>query len=153
MILTILLKRCLARLKKQTRRVENHMSMAYSDVLIPPMNGLPIAQVPEVSGVKLREIREIIRKSCAGRATRINGVSFKLYYNCSKVLKHFTIRQPAWKQVVVQECHLDTYWKECKFHCKFPIHLPVSGNIFRALCSRMTDLLIGNHYINTSVFF
>ena len=149
--------------------LENHLKMTYSDDLnsipIPPLRDLPKPQDPTVmfddSGIKLKEVRDFIHKARAGSAPGLNGISYKLYKNCPRVLRKLTVLlQQAWKKAIVpQEWFLADgilipKEMQSKGITNFrPISLlNVEGKIFfGVLARRMTTFLMSNHYINTSV--
>ena len=93
--------------------LKNHLRMTYSDDL----RDLPKPQDPTVtfddSGIKLKEVRDFVHKSSAGSALGLNGISYKLYKNCPRVLRKLTVfLQQAWnKGIVPQEwCLADGIW-------------------------------------------
>ena len=64
------------------------------EVPLPPMDGILPAEEPEIppsqgsGGLRLyEEVREFIRKARASSALGLNGISFKLYTNCTTVLE------------------------------------------------------------------
>ena len=101
--------------------LKNHLRMTYSDDLngIPmsPLRDLPKPQDPTVmfddSGIKLKEFRDFVHKARAGSAPGLNGISYKLYKHCPRVLRKLTVLlQQAWKKgIVPQEWYLaDGIW-------------------------------------------
>ena len=74
--------------------LENHLRMTYSDDLngipIPPLRDLLKLQDPTImfddSGIKQKEVRDFVHKASAGSILGSNGVSYKLYKNCPRVL-------------------------------------------------------------------
>ena len=54
---------------------------------IPPQRDFPKPQDPMVmfndSGIKLKEVRDFAHKAHTGSALDMNGISYKLYKNCS----------------------------------------------------------------------
>ena len=84
--------------------------MTYSNDLngipIPPLRDLPKPKDPTVifydSRIKLEEVRDIVHKACAGSAPSLNGLSYKLYKNCPRVLRKLTVLlQQDWKKGIV----------------------------------------------------
>ena len=113
------------------------------------------------SGIKLKKVQDFVHKACAGSALGLNGISYKLYKNCPRVLRKLTVLlQQAWKKdiIVPQEwCLADGIWipKEMQSKCLTdfcPLSLlNVEGKIFLGiLARRMTTFLMSNHYMNTS---
>ena len=101
--------------------LENHLRITYSDDLngvpIPPLRDLSKSQDPTVmfddSGIKLKEVRDFVHKARAGSAPSLNGISYKLYKNCPRVLRKLTILlQQAWKKGIVPQewCLADSIW-------------------------------------------
>ena len=145
--------------------LENHFSMTYSDKLngtpIPPLSDLPKPQDATVmfddSGIKLKEVH----KSRACSTTGLNGISYKLYKNCPRVLRKLTVLlQQAWKTGIIPQewCLADGIWIPKEMQSSGITHfrpislLNVEGEIFfGVLARRMTTFLMSNHYINTSV--
>ena len=145
------------------------MRITYSDDLngipIPPLRDLPKPQDPMVmfgdSGIKLKEVRDFVYKGRAGSAPGLNGISYKLYKNCPRVLRKLTVLlQQAWKKGIVPQewCLADGIWKPKEMQSRGitnfrPVSLlNVEGKIyFGVLARRMTTFLMSNHYINTSV--
>ena len=86
--------------------LENHLRMTYSDDLngipIPPLRDLPKPQDPTVmfndSGIKLKEVRNLVHKACASSALGMNGISPKLYKNCPHVPRKLSVlfQQVGW---------------------------------------------------------
>ena len=149
--------------------LESHLKRTYSDELrhvpIPPINDLPILHEPEITfktgNLKLREVQDFVRKARAGSAPGINGISYKLYKNCPGVLRELTtLLQNAWKHDLIPQdwCVANGIWIPKETNAKGienfrPISLlNVEGKIFfGVIAKRMTDFLIGNRYIDTSV--
>ena len=149
--------------------LENHLKMTYSDDLngipIPPLRDLPKPQDPTVmfddSGIKPKEVRDFVHKARAGSAPSLNGISYKLFKNCPRVLRKLPILlQQAWKKAIVpkERCLADGIWIPKEMQSKGitnfrPISLlNVEGKIlFGVPARRMTTFLMSNHYINTSV--
>ena len=143
--------------------------MTYSDDLngmpIPPLRDLPKPQDPTVmfddSGRKLKEVRDFDHKVRAGSSPGLNGISYKLYKNCPRVLRKLTVLlQQTWKKAIVPQewCLADGIWIPKEMQSKgitnfHPISLlNVEGKIiFGVLARRMTTFLMSNHHINTSV--
>ena len=103
------------------QRVANLMGMTYSDdlngITIPPLRDLPKSQDPTVmfddSVIKLKEVRDFVHKNRPGSAPGMNGISYKLYKNCPRVLKKLTVLlQQAWKKGIVPRelCLADGIW-------------------------------------------
>ena len=149
--------------------LENHLRMTYSNYLnsipIPPLRDLPKPQDPTVmfddSWIKLKEVRDFVHKACTGSAPGLNGILYKLYKNCPRVLRKLTaLLQQAWKKGMVPQewCLADGIWipKEMQSRgitnfCPISL-LNVEGKIFfGVLAHRITTFLMSNHYINTSV--
>ena len=113
------------------------------------------------SGIKLKEVRDFIHKARAGSAQGLNGILYKLYKNCPRVLRKLTVLlQQAWKKAIVPQewCLTDGIWIPKEMQSKgitnfCPISLlNVEGKKnFGVLARRMTTFLMSNHYINTSV--
>ena len=119
--------------------LENHLRMTYSDDLngipIPPLRDLPKPQDPTVmfveSGIKLKEVRNFVHKACAGSALGMNGISYKSYKNCPRVLGKLNVllQQASNKGIVTQElCLDDRIWKctgnAVKRYHKFSPNIP-----------------------------
>ena len=94
------------------KELENHLKMTYSDDLngisIPPLRDLPKPQDPTVmfddSGIKQKEFRDFVHKARTGSAAVLNGISYKLYKNCPRVLRKLTVLlQQAWKKAIVPQ--------------------------------------------------
>ena len=146
--------------------LENHLRVTYSKDLnsipIPLLRDLPKPQNPTVmfndNRIKLRKVRDFIHKARAGSASGMNGISYKLYKNCSCVLRKLTVLlQQVWKKGVVW-CLADGIWipKEMQSRgiTKFRSIslLNVEGEIFFGVLAHcMTNFLMGNYYINISV--
>ena len=101
--------------------LENHLKMTYSDDLnsipIPPLRDLPKTQYPTVmfddNGIKLKEVLDIVHMARAGSAPGLNGISYKLYKSCPRVLRKLTVLlQQAWKKAIVPQklCLADGIW-------------------------------------------
>ena len=101
--------------------LENHLKMTYSDDLdgipISPLRDLPKPQDPTVMfddrGIKLKEVRDSVHKARADSAPGLNGISYKLYKNCLRVLRKLTVLlQQAWKKGIVPQewCPADGIW-------------------------------------------
>ena len=113
------------------------------------------------SGIKLKEVRDLIHKAWAGSAPGLNGISYKLYKHCARVLRKLTVLlQQAWKRDIVPQewclAHGICIPKEMQSRgiINFrPISLlNIEGKIFFVvLARRMTTFLMSNHYINTPV--
>ena len=112
------------------------------------------------SGIKLKEVRDFIHKACAGSAPGMNGILYKLYKNCPRVLRKLAVLlQQAWKKgIVPQEWCLADIWIPKEMQSRGitnfrPISLlNVEEKIFFwVLAHCMTTFLMSNHYINTSV--
>ena len=149
--------------------LENHLKMTYLDDLnsipMPHLRDLPKPRDPTVmfddSGIKLKEVRDFVHKARAGSAPGLNGISYKLYKNCPRVLRKLTVLlQQAWKKAIVPQewCLADDIGIPKEMQSKGitnfrPISLlNVERKIFfGVLARRMTTFLMRNHYINTSV--
>ena len=65
------------------------------------------------SGIKLKVVRDFVHKAHAGSAPSLNGISYKLYKNCPRVLRKLTVLlQQAWKKGIVPQewCLADGIW-------------------------------------------
>ena len=148
--------------------LENHLKMTYSDDLngipILPQRYLPKPQDPTVMfddrGLKLKEVGDFLHKARAGSPPGLNGISYKLYKNCPRVLRKLTVLQQAWKKDIVPQewCLADGIWIPKEMHSKVITNfrqislLNVEGKIFfGVIARRMTNFLMSNHYINKSV--
>ena len=146
--------------------LENPLRMTYSDDLngipIPPLRDLPNPTVMfDDSGIKLKEVRDFVHKARAGSSSDMNGISYKLYKNGLRVLRKLTVllQQAGKKGIVAQEwCMADGIWTPKEIQSKGITHfllislLNVQGKIFFGVLARlMANILMSNHYINTSV--
>ena len=133
--------------------LENHLKMTYSDDLngipIPHLRDLPKPQDPTVmfddSGIKPKEVRNFVHKARAGSAPGLNGISYKLYKNCPRVLRKLTILlQQAWKKAIVPQewCLADGIWIPKKCSQKYHKFSPKCRreNIFWSSCSSYDNL-------------
>ena len=113
------------------------------------------------SGIKIKEVWDFVHKAHSGSAPGLNGISYKLYKYCPRVLRKLTVLlQQAWKKGIVPQewCLADGIWipKEMQSrsitNCRPISLLNVEGKIFfEVLARHMTTFLMSNHYINTSV--
>ena len=113
------------------------------------------------NGIKLKEVRNFVHNVRGGSAPGMNGISYKLYKNCPRVLRKLTVLlQQVWKKGIVPQewCLADGIWIPKEMQSKGitnfrPISLVnVEGKIFSGvLTRRMTTFPMSNHYINTSI--
>ena len=92
--------------------LEDHLKKTYSDLLsdvpLSHMAGIVRSASPgvafDMSNLKVKEVREVVRKVGAKSAPGMNGLSYKLYKNCPLVLGELTVLlQRAWKEVLVTQ--------------------------------------------------
>ena len=129
--------------------LENHLRMTYSDDLngipIPPLRDLPKPQDPTVmfddSEIKLK-VRDFVHKACIGSAPGLNGISYKLYKNCPRVLRKLNVLlQQAWKKgiwttgMVSGRWYLDTKRNAIKRYHKFSPNIPPKCRRENIFCS------------------
>ena len=65
------------------------------------------------SRIKLKEVRDFVHKAHAGSALGLNGILYKLYKNCPRVLRKLTVllQQAQKKGIVPQEwCLANGIW-------------------------------------------
>lgn len=149
--------------------LESHLRNLYADPRkqdkVTPIEGLIRPSPPgvsiDLSAVKLKEVRDVIRKARTKSASGPNGVSYAVYKNCPKLVSSlWRILAKVWEVGEVPEC-----W--CKADGIYipkeesavgldqfrPISLlNVEGKIFLAVFARrLTSYLTTNGYVDTSI--
>lgn len=151
------------------KEIEDHLYKTYTDkssnIPISFMENLPILKDPifsfDIQHIKFGEVLDFVRKARAGSAPGVNGISYKLYKNCPRVLRKLTgLLQRTWKQGTVPQdwCLANGIWIPKEMNSKgIPNFRPISllnieGKIFfGVIAQRMTSFIMSNKYINTSV--
>ena len=156
-------------LKVSKETLEAHLQRKYSDPLTDtPMGNfgeLNRLQPPEEtfdnSPIKLGEVKDFVRKARAKSTPGINGISYKLYKRCPKVLTSFwkLLRVTHIKKFIAEDWELaDGIYipkeKNSKNLEQFrPISLlNVEGKIFfGVIAKRMMRFVLNNKFVNTSI--
>ena len=149
--------------------LEAHLQEKFSD----PLSDIPLGNFahlnrpspPEerfdTSPIKLGEVKDFVRKTRAKSSPGINGISYKLYKRCPKVLALlWKLLKKAQEKGFIAEnwglangIHIPKE-KDSKEIDQFrPISLlNVEGKIFfGVIAKRMTDFLLKNGFVNTSI--
>ena len=146
-----------------------HLRKKYTD----PLTDTPLRRLNEPnrpqspdekfddSPLKQGEIKDFVRKARAKRSPGINGISYKLYKRCPKILvllwkflrKAYTKKFIAEKWGLADEIYIPKEKDSRKLEQFRPIVLlDVEGKIFfGVIAKRMTRFVINNGYVNTSI--
>jgi hypothetical protein len=155
-------------LKASKEEVERHVSGVYGQRPEVNISRIPELQHPTSPGykfdegeIRLEEIQRVVKKARSKSAPGMNGVSYRVYKKCPKVLSVLHgILNSVWLQGDIPEewCAANGVYipKEDKAEQlgQFrPISLlNVEGKIFfSVLANRLTDYLLNNGFVNTSV--
>ena len=156
-------------LRVPKEELEAHMTQTYSDHRrdepVQELEGLVRPNPPErefdIGELKFWEVQRVVRKARAASAPGQDGLSYKLFKYCPKVLKClWHLLKTAWRRGVVMKewCMAEGIWipkeKESKEINQFrPISLlNVVGKVYLGvLARRLTEFVLANNYIDTSV--
>ena len=152
------------------KELEAHLQRTYSDELkdvpLEPFDDVPRPPPPkkkfDMSYIDLKEVVEFIKRARAGSAPGKNGISYKLYKNCPEVrYRLYKLLQEVWEYKLNPKevfCLADGIYipkvQDAVGIGNFrPISLlNVEGKIyFGVIARRLTNFLMGNNYIDTSV--
>ena len=152
------------------KELETHLQRTYSnelkDVPLEPFDDVPRPPPPkkkfDMSYIYLKEVVEFIKRARAGSAPGKNGISYKLYKNCPEVrYRLYKLLQEVWEYKLNPKevfCLADGIYipkvQDAVGIGNFrPISLlNVEGKIyFGVIARRLTNFLMGNNYIDTSV--
>ena len=152
------------------KELEAHLQRTYSDELkdvpLEPFDDVPRPPPPkkkfDTSYIDLKEVVEFIKRARAGSAPGKNGISYKLYKNCPEVrYRLYKLLQEVWEYKLNPKevfCLADGIYipkvQDAVGIGNFrPISLlNVEGKIyFGVIARRLTNFLMGNNYIDTSV--
>ena len=152
------------------KELETHLQRTYSDELkdvpLEPFDDVPRPPPPkkkfDTSYIDLKEVVEFIKRARAGSAPGKNGISYKLYKNCPEVrYRLYKLLQEVWEYKLNPKeafCLADGIYipkvQDAVGIGNFrPISLlNVEGKIyFGVIARRLTNFLMGNNYIDTSV--
>ena len=149
--------------------LEAHLRKKYTD----PLTDTPLRRLNEPnrphsleeklddSLLKLSEIKDFVRKAQAKSSPGINGISYKLYKRCPKILVLLwkLLREAYTKKFIADNwgladgIHIPKEKDSRKIEQFRPISLfNVEGKIFfGVIAKRMTRFVINNGYVNTSI--
>ncbi|KAG1932793.1 hypothetical protein F2P79_020826 [Pimephales promelas] len=156
------------RLETTREKLEQHVKEHYSD----PQRSIPLGTpgyVPQpakptaefnIMPPKLNKVRQVVKKARSSSAPGPNGVPYKLYKNCPKVLELlWHLMRTAWKkQIIPSEWQRavavfipkETNSKDISQFRNIAL-LNVEGKIFfSVLARRMTNYLLKNGYVDTN---
>ncbi|KAK0156469.1 hypothetical protein N1851_000237 [Merluccius polli] len=150
------------KLETTREQLEQHVKEPYSDPQrsVPlgtpgyvPRPALPTAEF-NIMPPKLSEVKQVVKKARSSSAPGPNGVPYKFYKNCPKVLELlWYLMRTAWKkQLILWQVFIpkETNSRDIGQFRNIAL-LNVEGKIFfSVLARRMTNYLLGNGYIDTS---
>ncbi|XP_076113419.1 uncharacterized protein LOC143081070 [Mytilus galloprovincialis] len=157
------------KLENSREEVEEHLSKTHSDErrgedleecekLLTPEE--PKEQFDE-SDLKFQEVQDVVRKARAGSAPGPNGISYRVYKNCPRLIRRlWKLLKVIWRRRKMTElwykaegCFIpkeENSWKVEQFRTISLLN--IEGKIFLAdLARRTTRYLLGNEYIDIAV--
>ena len=156
-------------LQSSKEEVERHLSETHSDERqwedlgnCERIESVPEPEIPmDTKEPSWKEVADIVKKARSGSAPGPNGVPYKVYKKCPKILKHlWRLLKVVWRKGKVPSC-----WQQAE-GCFIPKEeksehitqfvtislLNVEGKIFfSVLARRMTSYMTENSYVDTSV--
>ena len=157
------------KLESSMEEITQFLTETHSDDIrdVPLGNCQRIEPVPEpttpldTKEPTLKEVSEVVQKARAGSAPGPNGIPYKVYKMCPKLLRRlWNLLKVVWRKGKVPDCWQQAEGiftpkeKDSKTVTQFRTIslLNVEGKIFFAvLAKRMTQYLTSNQYIDTSV--
>jgi len=155
-------------LQASKEEVEQHLAMVYGQAREVDISSMPVLQHPTCPGcdfedgeLRPEEVERVVKKARSKSAPGMNGISYKVYKKCPQVLSLLTrILGRLWMQGEVPEewcmangVYIPKQDKAKRLEEFRPISLlNVEGKIFfSVLANRLTEYLLQNGYINTSI--
>nr|XP_061785060.1 uncharacterized protein LOC133576095 [Nerophis lumbriciformis] len=149
--------------------INQHLSNTYSDSrreeVLPPCRGLPTPSEPSfqfnIKEPTLAEVRDTVRAARTSAAPGPSGVPYKVYKHCPRLLERlWRLIRVVWRRgkAAKQWRHAEGVWIPKEENASDITQfrtislLSVEGKIFfKILANRLTEYLLRNSYIDTTV--